>query len=54
MQHVMLCGMCYEGTAQLLSLSFISLADPLTVEEGEKTGVPGEKPWRRVSENATY
>ena len=27
---------------------------PLTDEEGEETGVPGENPWQRASENATY
>ena len=26
----------------------------LTDEGGEETGVPGENPWRRASENATY
>ena len=25
-----------------------------TDEGGEETGVPGENPWRRASENATY
>ena len=35
-------------------LSFILLAEPLTDEEGEETGVPRENPWWRVSENATY
>ena len=44
----------YEGTAQQLSLtelkshfclSFILLAEPLTDEKGEETGVPGEKLW---------
>ena len=53
----------YEGTAQLLSLTelkshlflrFIVLAEPLTDEGGEETGVPGENPWWRASENATY
>ena len=28
--------------------------EPLTNEGGEETGVPGENPWRRASENATY
>ena len=62
MQHVVLCATWYEGTAQLLSLtgfnrvslSFILLAEPFTDDGGEETGVPGEKPWRRASENATY
>ena len=35
-------------------LSFFLLAEPLTNEEGEETGVPGEKPWWRASENTTY
>ena len=35
-------------------LSFILLAEPLTNEGGEETGVPGENPWRRASYNATY
>ena len=51
-----------EGTAHLFSLtelkshlsSFILLAEPLTDAGGEETGVPGEIPWRRASENATY
>ena len=30
------------------------MAEPLTDEGGEQTGVPGENPWRRASENATY
>ena len=34
--------------------SFILLAEPLTNEGGVETGVPGENPWRRASENATY
>ena len=42
----------YEGTVQLLRLTDLkshlfelySLAEPLTVEGGEETGVPGEKP----------
>ena len=49
----------YEGTAQLFNLTeskshvfeLILLAEPLT---DEKAGVPGENPWRRTSENATY
>ena len=63
MQHVVLRA-TYEGTAQLLSLtefkslffknSFNILAEPLTDEGGEETGVPGENPWRRATENATY
>ena len=56
-QHVVLRATLYEGTAQLLNLtefkshffSFILLAEPLTDK-----GVPGENPWRRASENATY
>ena len=53
-QHVALRATWYEGTAQLLSLtefkshfylSFILLAEPLTDEGGEETGVPGENPW---------
>ena len=60
-QHVMLCAMWYEGTAQPLSLTefnshlfelFILLAEPLTDEGGEETEVPGEK--RQASENDTY
>ena len=55
-------AMLYEGTAQLLSLtefkshyfSFNLLAEPLTDEGGEETGAPGENPWQRASENATY
>ena len=35
-------------------LSFILLAEPLTDKGGEETGVPGENPWQRASENATY
>ena len=35
-------------------LSFILLAEKLTEEGREETGVPGENPWRQVSENATY
>ena len=35
-------------------LSFILLAEPLTDEEGEETGVSAENPWRRASENGTY
>ena len=30
------------------------LAEPLADDGGEETGVPGENPWRRASENATY
>ena len=32
---------------------FVLPAEPLTDEGGEETGVPGENPWRRASENAT-
>ena len=35
-------------------LSFILLARPLNWWKGEETGVPGENPWQRASENATY
>ena len=52
-QHV-LHATWYEGTGQLLSLTdfkshlfdlfFILLAEPLTDERGEETGVPGENP----------
>ena len=57
-----MCATWYEGTAQLLSLTelkshlfnFILLAEPLTDEGGEETGVPGENPRRRASKNATY
>ena len=55
MQHVMLCATWYEWTAQLLSLTELKphlfelfkilLAEPLTDEGGEETGVPGENPW---------
>ena len=49
------CATWNEGTAQLLSLTeckshlfenivFIALAEPLTDEGGEETGVPGENP----------
>ena len=34
--------------------SFILLAEPLTDDGGVETGVPGENPWRRTPENATY
>ena len=48
----MSCATWYKGTAQLLSLtdlnhiyfSFILLAETLTDEGGEETGVPGENP----------
>ena len=30
------------------------MAEPLTNEGEEETGVPGENPWRRASEHATY
>ena len=61
-QHVMLCATwCkgYKGSAIKFDrvdiafyLSFIFWAGPLTDEGGEETGVPGENPWRRASENA--
>ena len=35
-------------------LAFIWLPEPLTDEGGEETGVPGENPLQRTSENATY
>ena len=52
MQDAMLLALWYEGTAQLSSLtesnhiyfSFILLAEPLTDEGGEETGVHGENP----------
>ena len=55
------CGTWYEGTAQVFKFwqswnriyfCFILLAEPLTDnhEGGEKTGVPGENPWRQASE----
>ena len=59
MQHVVLHAMWYEGTAQLLSLlkshlfQLYFLAEPLTDEGVEETGVPGETPWRRATGNAT-
>ena len=34
--------------------SFTLLAEPVTDEGGEETGVPGENPWGQASENATY
>ena len=48
MPHVVFCAMWYQGTFQLLSLtvlnriyfSFILLAEPLTDEGGDETGVP--------------
>ena len=61
--HVVLHATWYEGTDQLLSLTelkshlfelFFLLAEPLTDEGGEETGVPGENPWRQDSETATY
>ena len=62
MQHAVLRATWYEGTAQLLIwqswiriyFSFILLAKLLTDEGGAETGVPGENPWRRASENAIY
>ena len=62
MEHVVSRAKWYEGTAQLfmfdkslnrIYLSCTLLAEPLTNEGGEETGVPGERPWRRASENAT-
>ena len=57
-QHDVLRATWYEGTARQtlnrIYLSFILLAEPLTNEGGEETGVPGENPWQRASENATY
>ena len=60
-RHVVLRATWYEGTAQLLKhslnhiyFSFVYLAEPLTDEGGEETGVPGENPLQRASENATY
>ena len=59
MQNVVLRATWYEGTAQLLSLTefkshlfqiFILLAESLTDEGGEETGVHGENPWRRALE----
>ena len=53
-KHVMLYATWYTGTAQLykvwqslnyIYLSFILLAEPLTDEGGEETGVPIENPW---------
>ena len=46
------CATWYEGTAQLLSVTelkplFVLLAEQLTDEGGEETGVPGENPRRR-------
>ena len=53
----------YDGTAQILSLTelkshlfeldFIGWTSK-PMKDGEETGVPGENPWRRASENATY
>ena len=62
-QHVVLRATWYEGTAQLLSLTELKshLFELYFVgwiikpdAGGEETGVPGENPWRRASENATY
>ena len=58
----MLRAIWYEGTAQLLSwtveTAFIWALfywlNHYTDEGGEETRVPGENPWRRASENATY
>ena len=46
----------YEGTAQLCLTELKSHLFELyfSGEDGEETGVPGEKPRRRASENATY
>ena len=65
MQHVVLHATWYKGTAQLLNLtelkSYLSelyfigwTIKPMKDEEGEETGAPGENPWWRASENATY
>ena len=64
-QHVVLRATWYEGTAQLLSLTEVKshllelyltgwTIKPIKDEGREKAGVPGENPWRRASENATY
>ena len=53
MQHVVFRAAWYKGTAQLLSLTEFKshlielylLAEPLTNEGGEETGVPRENPW---------
>ena len=46
----------YISLAELnrICFSFIVLAEPLTYEGGEETGVSGENPWGRASENATH
>ena len=53
----------YKGAAELLDLTDFEISfilalsywlDHKTDEGGEETGVPGENPWRRASENATY
>ena len=53
MQYVVSRATWYEGTAQLLSLTefkshlfelYFILAEPLTDEGGEETGVPRENP----------
>ena len=49
------CATCRGTKGQLLSLTeFKSHLFELTDERGKKTVVPGENPWRRASENATY
>ena len=59
----MLYAAWYEGTAQPLSFDRVEISfilallywlEPLTDEGGEETGVPGENPWLRASENATH
>ena len=62
MQHV-LRTMWYEGISSAIKFDRVEIALILALffwlnhstDEGEeKTGVPGENPWRRASENATY
>ena len=48
------CHLVRRDSSYRIYLSFILLAEPLTDEGGEETGVPGENPWRRASENTTY
>ena len=56
-QQVVLHATWHNWTAQILSwqnwnriyLSSILLAEPLTNEGGEETGVPRENPWQRAS-----
>ena len=60
MQYVVLRAPWYEVKAQLLSLTefkshlfeFLFIGWTITDKGGEETGVPGEKRWRRASENA--